>query len=84
MPVPDEVRDEAAEQGGDEHLQHGPGHGDALDVHQVSNGEVEADAEHQQHHTDFRELRGERSIRNDAGRVLARRNAREQITHESW
>ena len=44
---------------------------------------MKANAEHQQHHTDFRELRGERSVRNDAGRVLARRNAREQITHES-
>ena len=44
---------------------------------------MKANAEHQQHHADFRELRGERSVCNDAGRVLARRNAREQVTHES-
>ena len=82
VPVPDEVRDEAAEQGGDEHLQHGPGHGDALDVHQVSNGEVEADAEHQQHDADFGELLGKGCVGEDARRVLARSNACQKVADE--
>lgn len=82
MPVPDKVRDEAAEQRGDEHLQHGARNGDALDVHQIANGEVKADAEHQQHDADFGELVSQRRIGEDAGRVLACGDARQKVADE--
>ena len=84
MPIKEPVRKAGSKHCGNGHLKNSARHRNTFDRPKIFERKVKADAEHQQHHTDFRELRGERSIRNDAGRVLARRNAREQITHESW
>jgi hypothetical protein len=51
-----------AEQGRHGDLADGTGDGDRLDRHQVLQREVQADAEHQQHHAQFGQLVGQRMV----------------------
>ena len=80
--VEERMRAEGAERRGDRHLQDRAGHGDALHGPEVLHREVQADAEHQQHHADLGELIGERRVGDDAWRVLACGDAGEKITHK--
>lgn len=61
-------------------LDHGAGNGDGLHREEILEGEMEADAEHQQDHADLGELIGERLIRHVAGREGADQHAGEQVT----
>ena len=58
--------DAHAEQRRQTHLDDSAGQRDALDGEQVVEREMQADAEHQQHHADFGELRGGVDIGNEA------------------
>ena len=60
-------------------LRDGAGNGDRPDRKQVLEGEVQADAEHEQDDADLREFAGERLIGDEAGRVRPHRDAGQQI-----
>ena len=90
-----EAKDDAAQQRpahqrGEAHAQRGgygqpdqrAGNGDPAHRQQVAQREVEADAEHQQDHADFGQLRGQRLVGDEARRMGADRNTGDQIADE--
>jgi len=81
LPAP-ERRHPQAEQCRATHLHHRTGHGDALDGEQVAHREVQADTEHQQHHADFGELRGEVHIGDKTGRRRPDQDAGHEIADQ--
>ncbi|KAG1190175.1 hypothetical protein G6F35_013970 [Rhizopus arrhizus] len=71
-----------AEQGGHRDLADGAGNGDRLARHQVLQREVQANAEHQQHHAQFGQLVGQRLVGDEAGGERAYTDASNQITDQ--
>ena len=53
MAVKERMRRHGAEHRRSEHLQHRARHGNALHAQQILDGEMQPDAEHQQHHAHF-------------------------------
>jgi hypothetical protein len=71
-----------AEHGGDAHLDHGAGYGNALDGKQVTDGKMQADAEHQQHDADFGKLRGDPHVGDEAGGRRPDQDAGDQVADQ--
>ncbi len=65
------------------HLHDGTRHRDALYRQQVAQREMQADAEHQQHHPDFGKLGGDMDVRHEAGRRRTNQDAGEQVADQS-
>ena len=81
--VPAQQRGKAHAHGGrDRDLHHRAGHGDGLHRQQVLEREMQADAEHQQDHADFRQLGGERLVGDEARRERPHRDTRQQIADQ--
>ena len=86
----DAAADAPAHEPGEAHAQHrgagdlhdGAGNGDGADREEILQGEMKADAEHQQNDADFRQLVGEPLVRHVAGREGADEHAGEQIADE--
>ena len=75
-------REAGAHQGGDGDLADRAGNGDARDREQVLQGEVQADAEHQEDDADLGEFRGEGGIGREARRVGADQDAGDEVSHQ--
>ena len=71
-----------AHRGGDGHLYDRPRHGDIPHGDEVAHRKMQADAEHQQDHADFGELRRQGLIADEAGGVRADQHAGEQIADD--
>ncbi len=66
----------------DRNLHDGAGHGDRLHRKQVFQGEMQADAEHQQYDTELRQFVGERLVGDEAGRKRSRGDTGEEISDQ--
>ncbi|MNV33862.1 hypothetical protein D3C71_1252500 [compost metagenome] len=77
-----QCRQAPAEQGGDQDLADGTGNGDGLDRHQVLQREVQADAEHQQHHAQLGQLVGQCLVGDEARSERADADASNQVTDQ--
>jgi hypothetical protein len=80
-PVPPE-RQRAAHERGDGDLDQGAGHGDLAHRQQVVEREMQAHAEHQQHHPDLGQLGRDLRVGHEAGRERPDDHARQQIPHQ--
>jgi len=71
------VRDERPEHGGDRALRHGARHRHTTNGQQLLDVKLEADAEHDQDHSDLGEL--QKTIRQETGRVIRAETARRPV-----
>ena len=81
-PQPQKQRQRHTEQGRDRDLPDGAGNGDPAHGHQVGDGEVQADAEHQQDDADFGQLACECGVTDEPGRERTDRNAGKQVADQ--
>src|SRR5207342_2405733 len=75
-------REERAHRRGREDLQHRAGQGDLAHGKQIVEREMQADAEHQEHHADFDELGGQARVRDEARREGPDQHARDEIADQ--
>ena len=71
-----------AQQGGDRDLYHRARNGDGLHRHQVFQREMQAHAEHQQHHADFSQLVGQFLVSHETGGEGTHADASDQIADQ--
>jgi hypothetical protein len=71
-----------AQQRGRAHLHDGPGDRHLAHREQVAQREVQAHAEHQEHHADFGELRRQARVGHEARRERTDHDASQQIAHQ--
>jgi hypothetical protein len=76
------VRHRAAQDRGHDDLHHRTRHGDPPYGQQVIEGEMDADAEHEQDDADLGELLSQRRVGHEAGRVGARHDAGDEVAHQ--
>ena len=81
-PVPGKERDDRAGGARCGHLQHRARDGHALDLHEVGDREVQAHAEHQEHHADFGELLRDDAVDVGKEREEAHGHARDDVAHK--
>ena len=78
----EQVRHAGADGGGGDDLRDGAGQRDVAHRHQVLDRKVQADAEHQQDHADFRELVREARVRHEARRERPDADAGDEIADD--
>ena len=81
VPAPPQRR-AGAHRGGHGDLHDGAGQRDLAHRHQVVHREVQADAEHQQHHADLGQFAGDLHVGDEAGRARPDHDAGQQVAHQ--